>query len=264
MKYILFSIFCSVLLTAVNAQDESLSLEGVYQGKDLYVKNPFGQDGVGFCVYEVYVNDELTRDEVNSSAFAIDFSILNLKRGDALRIKLNHKEGCKPLILNPEVIQAHSTFEIKNISVKGNSLTWTTEKESGSLPFIVEQFRGNKGVRAGEVLGAGVAEENEYSFSLQAYSGENKVRVKQVDYTGKPRYSESVSYNANLSPVTYSPEKPEKEITFSRETLFEVFDKYGNLIQTGFGRKVDVSGLTPGEKYYLNYDSSFGSTFQKK
>jgi hypothetical protein len=64
--------------------------------------------------------------------------------------------------------------------------------------------------------------------------------------------------------VTFSPEKPEKSITFSGDTRFEVFDKYGNLVRTGFGRSLDVSDLTSGEDYYLNYDNSFGSTFRKK
>lgn len=239
-------------------------LKGVYQGKDLYVKNPFGDDGVGFCVFEVYVNDELTRDEINSSAFAIDFSILGIEKGELVEIVLNHKDGCGPLILNPEAIKPHSTFEIKSIGVKNNILTWTSEKESGSLPFEVEQFRWNKWVKAGEVIGIGTPLEHEYSFKLNPYSGENKVRVKQIDYTGKPRYSEAVIYDSGVSTVTFSPERPENAITFSRDTRFEVFDKYGNLIRTGFGRSLDISDLTKGEEYYLNYDNTFGGTFKKK
>jgi hypothetical protein len=246
------------------AQSSSLVLKGVYQGKDLYVKNPFGQDGVGFCVFEVYVNDELTRDEINSSAFAIDFSILGIEKGQELEIILNHKEGCAPLILNPEAIMPHSTFTIKDISVSNNTLKWTTENESGSLPYEIEQFRWNKWVKAGEVSGTGTPAQQEYTFKLKPYSGENKVRVKQIDYTGKPRYSEAVTYNPGVSAVTFSPEKPDNAITFSKETQFEVFDKYGNLVRTGYGRSLDISDLDKGEQYYLNYDNSFGSTFKKK
>lgn len=215
-------------------------------------------------MYEVYVNGELTRDEINSSAFAIDFSILGIKKGEDVSIVLNHKEGCGPLVLNPESIKPHSTFEIENIEMTGNTLKWTSSKESGPLPFEIEQFRWNKWVKVGELRGEGTSQEHEYSFKLSPYSGENKVRVKQTDYTGKPRYSEAVLYNPGISAVTFSPEKPEDVITFSRDTRFEVFDKYGNLVKTGFGRSLDVSGLTSGEEYYLNYDNSFGDTFKKK
>src|SRR5690606_16112275 len=107
----------------------------------LYIKNPFSGRGVGFCVFEVYVNGALTRDEINSSAFAIDFNILGIKVGDPIEIILKHKDGCTPLILNPESIKPHSTFEVSDIKVSNNILTWTTTKESGSLPFIIEQFR---------------------------------------------------------------------------------------------------------------------------
>jgi hypothetical protein len=51
---------------------------------------------------------------------------------------------------------------------------------------------------------------------------------------------------------------------FSSETRYEVFDKFGNLIKTGYGKIIDVSNLKAGEDYYLNYDSSFGETFRKK
>jgi len=256
-------VFISACFTC-QAQSNSMVLKGIYQGKDLYVKNPFAEDGVGFCIYEVYVNGELTRDEINSSAFAIDFNILGIESGEDIQISLNHKEGCEPLILNPEAIKPHSTFEIGDIGVQGNTLKWTTKKETGPLPFIVEQFRWNKWVKAGEVKGSGKSKGEEYSFELTPYSGENKVRVKQVDHTDKPRYSEAVTYNPGLSTVSFSPSKPENEIVFSRATRYEIFDKYGNLMGTGYGKNVDVSHLQKGEEYYLNYDSSFGETFKKK
>lgn len=246
------------------AQANSLKVSGVYQGKDLYVKNPTGEDGVGFCVYEVYVNGELTSDEINSSAFAIDFSILGIEKGQIVTIEINHKDDCGPIVLNPEAIKPHSTFNIVSMEINSNTLSWTTKDESGSLPFKIEQFRWNKWVEVGSVPGNGTAENQNYSFKLLPYSGENRVRVKQVDYTGKPRYSESKSYNPGLAPVTFTPAKPETTITFSRETRYEIFDKYGRIVKYGEGKTVDISDLKRKEMYYLNYDSSFGETFTKK
>jgi hypothetical protein len=40
-------------------------LEGNYQGKNLFIQNPFSEAGVGFCVFEVTVNDQIATDEIN-------------------------------------------------------------------------------------------------------------------------------------------------------------------------------------------------------
>lgn len=263
-KFISLLIFMSWLATGSALWGQSIVVKGIYQGKDLYVKNPFAPDGVGFCVYDVYVNDRLTRDEVNSSAFAIDFQILGIKIGAPVEITINHKEGCEPLVLNPESIKPHSTFEITDMKIEGTTLKWTAKNERGSLPYIIEQYRWNKWVKAGEVPGDGTDDETTYEFDLDPYFGENKIRIKQTDYTGTPRYSDPLVYNPRTPKVTYSPRKPEKEITFSRPTRYEVFNEYGKLVKTGFGKSVQVDELESGSTYYLNYDNSFGDTFVKK
>lgn len=260
----IFNCFIFLVLSIGTCfSQSSIVLEGIYQGKDLYVKNPFSDKGVGFCVFEVYVNDQLSRDEINSSAFAIDFNVMGIKIGQKIDVVIKHKNGCTPVVLNPESIKPHSTFEIGSIEVKNNILSWTTSGESGSLPFIVEQFKWNKWVNVGEVAGEGTAEKHEYKFKLSPYSGENKVRVKQVDYTNRPRYSESVTYNPQVPPVKFEPKRPDSQINFSANTGYEIFNMYGVLVKTGFGNSVNVSDLEKGE-YYLNYDSSFGETFRKK
>jgi hypothetical protein len=255
-----------LVLLGVNSLSHgaSMVLNGIYQGKDLYVKNPFSDDGVGFCVFEVQVNGEPTRDEINSSAFAIDFNVLGLKVGTKIEVIIKHKEGCAPLILNPEAIKPHSTFETKSITVDRNVLQWTTEKESGALPFIVEQYRWNKWVKAGEVMGEGSPEVNTYKFEVTPHSGENRVRVKQIDYTGKPRYSSQVTFNSKVGPVTFEPKKAGDDITFSAPTRYEIFDRFGNLVKTGFGKTVNVANLEKGAEFYINYDNSFGETFKKR
>lgn len=264
MKRIQGIILFLVLLCISNfGFSEAIVINGIYQGKDLYVKNPFSDDGAGFCVYEVIVNGETTKDEINSSAFAIDFNILGIKSGEDLEVIIRHKDGCSPLVLNPEAIKPHSTFKVTDIDVSNNILTWTTTNESGSLPFIVEQFRWNKWVKAGEVQGNGKG--GDYKFKLEPYSGSNKVRVKQVDYTDEPRYSEAVEYTSNVPKVDFSPkQKVEDVIKFTAPTRYEIFDIYGNLVETGYGSSVDVSNLERKGEYYLNYDSSFGETFKKR
>ncbi len=265
-----------ILLTCVVntsfSQGNVIIVEGNYQGKVLYVQNPFGPGGVGFCVTEVKVNGNITTDETNSSAFEIDLKAHKLNPGDKVEVKIIHKDGCKPKVLNPEVLKPRSTFEIVSMTAeKDGTLKWSTRSETGKLPFIVEQFRWNKWVKVGEVEGAGTPSTHEYSFKVAAHSGKNQLRVRQVDYTGQPRVSKSVDFIGESPDVVYSPQKTSKEITFSTnkgkeanpaETMYEIYDQYGNVVKKGYGSRVDVSNLPRGS-YYLNFDNKMGE-FMKR
>jgi len=258
----LFSILL-ITLFAFNVNAGVIVLEGHYQGKNLYVQNPFAGSGVGFCTFEVTINGEVTTDEVNSSAFEIDFANFQLKVGDPVIVKIKHKDDCKPKVLNPEVLKPKSTFEIVNMDIaKDGNFTWVTKSETGKLSFIVEQFRWNKWIKVGEVDGVGTTGEHNYEFKVTPHSGENKFRVKQVDYSGKPRYSQAARFVSTVGEVSFSPIKVKDVINFTGETLFEIYDSYGNIVKKGFGEKVDASNLKKGI-YYLNYDNKT-DTFVKK
>lgn len=240
-------------------------LEGNYQGKNLYVQNPFRSVGVGFCAYEVTVNGQVTTDEVNSSAFEIDFkNVPGLKVGDKVVVKIEHQDDCTPKVLNPEVLKPKSTFNIVSITLDGPSgtLKWSAKDESGKLPYTVEQFRWNKWIKIGEVDGIGTPESHDYEFKVTPNSGKNSFRVKQVDYTGQPRTSNKLDYNSDAPAVSFSPEKVKDQIFFTAPTMYEIYDEYGNIVKRGFGKDVDVSDLKKGI-FYLNWDNSMGQFIKK-
>jgi len=244
--------------------NERIILKGVYQGSDIYVQNPFSGQGVSFCVFEVRVNGEITSDEVNSSAFVIDLAVMGVKVGDEIEVVISHKKGCEPRVLNPEVLNPRSTFQIETINISDNGiLKWTTVGESGELPFYVEQFKWNKWVKAGEVMGVGTPDASEYEFQLEPHSGMNSVRVRQTDYRGESRTSPIVEFKGPDTAVSFAEEKTRDVVTFSGKTSYEIFDQYGNLVKKGYGKTIDVEDLEKGE-YYLNYDRSFGETFKKR
>jgi hypothetical protein len=257
-------VLASLLLAGFAAQAQLILLNGIYQGSDVYVQNPFSGQGVSFCVFEVEVNDKVTSDEVNSSAFAIDLQVVGLEIGDAIEIRIKHKEDCEPRVLNPEALKPRSTFEILSLNAddKGN-VTWRTTREAGELTYYIEQFRWNKWVTAGEVEGIGSKGEHSYSYQVVPHFGQNKVRVRQTDYTNKARASEAVEFKGTEKPITFEPKKPKDVINFSAATQYEIFDKYGNLIRKGFDKQVSVIDLEKGD-YFLNYDNSFGETFSKR
>ena len=249
---------------ALNSDAAFLVLEGNYQGKNLYVQNPFAPGGVGFCTVKVMVNDNVTTDEWQSSAYEIDLTVHKLSVGDPVIIKLEHKEGCTPKVLNPEVLKPKSTFEVTEMQITGaGKLTWKTKNENGKLPFIVEQFIWNKWIPVGEVNGVGTPGEHTYEFQLTPHSGENKVRVKQVDYTNRPRYSQPKTFSdPNVKEVDFIPKRVKKDpIKFviagtekPIKTRYEIYDSYGNIVKKGFSEEVDCSGLKSGA-YYINFDN---------
>lgn len=260
--------FLILFLTVLSVKAQVILVEGNYQGKNLYVQNPFASNGIGFCVYEVRVNDQVSADEIASSAFEIDLRNFGLKVGDKVEVKIFHKADCKPKVLNPEVLKPKSTFEVTKMDVakEGSDfiLKWETRGESGKLTYIIEQFRWNKWVKVGEVDGTGTVGPNNYSFKVVPHSGQNQFRVKQVDYTGQPRVSRPATYMSPTSEITFAPIKVEKEIIFTGgETMYEIYDQFGNIVKKGFGSKIDCTGLAPGG-YFLNYDNKVGEFIKKK
>lgn len=257
------TIFLLFIAFSISSFAGEITLQGIYQGKNLYIMNPFASSGVGFCIYEVTVNGQTTTDEINSSAFEIDLSVYQFKITDKIIVNIKYKENCIPKILNPEVLKPKSTFVISTIKIeRDGTLKWTTKQESGSLPYIIEQYRWNKWVKTGKVQGKGSSVSNNYTYKIKPHSGNNKFRVKQIDYSKKPRYSKDVTYKSFKPVVTFTPLKPTTEIVFSTETKYEIYDYYGNIVLKGFGAKVDISGLK-NDNYFINYDNIMGE-FKKR
>ena len=70
-----------------------------------------------------------------------------------------------------------------------------------------------------------------------------------------------------LPEITFAPVKVQKGINFVNgdkpiETMYEVYDQYGNLVKRGFGSSLDASNLSKGG-YFLNFDNKM-KEFVKK
>lgn len=263
MKKIIVSLLI-VALPFYHLSAKDLVIEGVFQGKNLIIYNPFAATGVGFCIFEVSVNGNVITDEINSTSFEIDLAYFRLKKGDAVKVVIKHKDGCRPKIVNPHVLRPAATFTTTAITVdRTGALKWTTIEESAALPFYIQQFRWNKWIRIGIVQGKGNPGANNYSYKVNLHSGINKFRVMQLNYNNQPRYSLEAEYNNRLmAKVTFEPAKPKKNIIFSVETNYEIYDYYGKLRMKGYGRMIDLSKLEKGD-YFLQYDNAI-EKFSKK
>lgn len=238
----------------------ALSISGTYQGKNLYVQNPIDDEGFGYCATKVTVNGDIMPGGTGSGAFEIDFGIFNIALGEPVFIVIEHHEGCKPKILNPEVLLPRSTFDVTSIQITNDGmLTWETTNENGKLPFLVEQYRWNKWVNVGEVEGEGSKTKNKYQFKVTPHSGENVVRVVQVDHSGGKRVSQQVKFKSDVPNVIKTPAIVKDEIKFTSgtnavETRYEIYDAYGNIVKKGVGTSVNCSNLLKGV-YYINFDN---------
>lgn len=257
----LFALSLSLLIS-FTALSEVVVISGIYQGKDLYVKNPMTTSGVGYCIFEVLVNGKITSDEVNSPAFAIDLSAWKFKQGDAIEIVLRCKESCDVKIINPEAVYPTSTFEITEIQINEDGLlTWKTKNESAVLPYIIEQFKWNRWVKVGEINGTAKKSDNEYSFQAVTTSGLNTFRVYQLDYRGQ-RLSTEVTVQSSTPRVTLKSSRVSDAIEFSADTDYEIYSEFGNLVKSGRGQKIDASKFYKGT-YYVSYDNNAGIVVEK-
>ncbi|MGB1104192.1 MAG: hypothetical protein ACPG21_11260 [Crocinitomicaceae bacterium] len=253
------ALFALLLGWQMNACAD-FSIEGHYQGKKLYVQSPLDEDGFGFCIKKVTVNGEIIPFDTYSSAFQIDLSEYNIEIGQEVIIVFEHDAGCKPKIINPEVLRPKSTFVLEDISCTPEGvLSWSTTNESGKLNYLIEQYKWNKWVVIGEVTGLGTPELHNYTFNVLPHSGENKVRIAQIDNTSKKRVTESVTFSPSLPSPKINILKDEKLIEFVAEnkrvkTKYEIFDAYGNIVKKGFNEEVSFANLKPGV-YHVNYDN---------
>lgn len=260
------SNFRSVLLIVIMFTNSyaicgEIVLTGTYQGKNLYIVNPFSSSG-GFCITSLKVNGQKRNEDINASAFEINLS--NLKRSEKVKIVISHKDDCMPRVLNENVILPKSTFEVKTFRFdkKNLSIHFETIKESGVLPYVVEQFKWNKWVKVGTIDGLGNDDINIYDFPVVLHSGANRFRFRQRDCTEQDRFSKELTVRSSVPIVTYEPKKPSTSIKFSAETDYEIFNSLGKRVAHGRGLSVDISLLPKGD-YFLNYDSKT-ETLKKK
>lgn len=252
-KFQLTAIF---ILATVFSNAAVLVLEGKYQNKNLYVQNGFASGGVGFCAKEIKVNGRITSDETNSTSFEIDLSALPLQYGDDVVIEIFHTNDCSPKVLNADDLRPLPTFEMLMMNISSNGLfTWRTEKETGPLPYIIEQFKWNKWVKVGEVQGIGSEGQHDYSFQLSMHSGENKYRVRQKGYQSIPKVSKTFTVRSNIGEPSFAMPKDKSKVDFSTETAYEIYDEYGEIVRKGFNKHINTKNLKKGN-YYLCYDNT--------
>ncbi len=225
-------------------------LSGIYQGKGLFMHNPTNMNSDSFCIYKILVNSAQITDNIKFSAFKLDLGTQNIKKGDTVKVEIFYKNDCYPLTIHIDsgII---STAKIVSMNISDRKLNWQTNNERNKLVFEIEQYRWNKWVKIGEVDGVGTPQNNQYSFYAIPYSGENKMRVKQIS---EVYLSSSIKWKSTQPEVKFTIQKHPKEIQFTEQTMYEIFDSSGGLVKKGWAQTISYDNLPKGI-YTLNYDN---------
>lgn len=244
-------IFLGIWLLVGRVYGGELVLSGTYQGKSIYVQNPFNHSKNQFCTKEVFVNDRKLFDAPQISAFKIDLSYLHIN--DLVVIRITFYDGCRPRIVNPQVIHAPSQFKFISTQSDNHSITWATAGELPGGQFVIEQFDTDRkawGV-VKSIMAKGNPLNNQYAIPASHQIGENRYRIRYEGADGSVNYSVELTYTSVIEPITFYPAVATTKLTLSDTTRYQITDFFGKLIKEGEGREITVLDLSPGE-YYLN------------
>lgn len=182
-----------LLITSV-AHGGEINISGKYQGKNLYVQNPFASDRIAYCTEDIFVNNKLILSKPAASAFEIDLSYLPLNA--PLTIRITHKDDCSPVIVNPQVVEVDDGFRFLAFLIEPEVLKWITTNETSSCHFYVERLEENEWVEIADIPAKGKQTNNFYKLSAAHIEGVNTYRIKLVEPEGEVFYSSEASYES--------------------------------------------------------------------
>jgi hypothetical protein len=256
---VLLFFFC-LIGASVRGQSE-FTATGEYQGKSVYVQNPLSADRKNFCVQSVYLNEQLVTSSPRTSAFLIDLS--ELQKGDPVFIKIVHKEGCIPKIINPQVIRTRSKFYYLSTTVDEISINWVSSGEIPDGKFVLEHYKNDRWHAVDSIAGHGSFGSNQYTLAPNHHTGDNKYRLIYHQSNGQVFYSRVFDFFFDVEPVSFYPTSVDDHITLSRETEYEIRDSFGNAIATGKSNKIDLPSNLKSGLYFLHIDNRKERFFKK-
>lgn len=228
--------------------ENETTLTGVYQGRTLFVQNPFIREAKDFCITEVYINKSKVEIPTRRSALKLDFEGYDLFT--PVHVQLIHKDSiCQPKIINPEAILFHTIFRFSEVTLSDSALLWTTKGENGMGYFELEKldvvWRVQDTIRA-----QGVYEQSDYSYFPVLDEGANKYRLKYNFPSGSRIqyiYSWEVDYDHYPEPVEFKPKNAKTTLYLSRASQWEIYNANSEMVLSGSGKEVDIRGLRRGE-----------------
>jgi len=256
-----FFLFLVLQYLNVFSQIEKTQVAGVYQGKTLFVQNPYDPKSRTFCVETIQLNGRDIPFDIKSSAIKLDFN--GVDQYAPVHILIVHKDYCQPIIINPDAIDFHSVFSISEVEFRDSVFVWKTKGEEADYSYFIEKYDLGIWKEIIRVEAQGVFAGAVYEKYPKLDVGANKLRVRCELNNGAYLFSNEVDFHFYPDPVTFRPFATEKILTFSRTANFEIFDAGGSLVLSGQNNQVDVSELPRGD-YVIYFDGEDPGMFQRK
>lgn len=254
-------ITCLIFIAfSVPAFSGEILLSGVYQGKDLYINNPFSEEDGLFCIKRIYLNNEMILSEPRASVCRI--SLAHLQIGQPVHMRIEYRETCMPVFINPQVIRDKKDLGFGEIKIDDSGIEWKMTGMDEKTLFFIEK----KDSRQWNIIHSfeeEIPDENSYfRVDLQHGSGMNEYRIKAVTTGGKSFFSGIVRYESAGNVLTFYPRRVSGKITLMQENDFEILDIRGNVLLRGRNKEISVENLDPGI-YYLVIDEKIEKFLKK-
>jgi hypothetical protein len=257
MKFLVLNFLFSIV--SLLSFGGELTIKGVYQGKNVYVQNPYNVEQKEFCTEEVYLNNVKVLSSIRNSAFTINLS--NLEIGTPVEIRIKYKADCSPKVVNAYVLQSNSKYTFENLAIVDKEINWELKEDVLGGRFIIEKYTENywKPISTSQII----LNQKQYKVAVAQYftNGTNKFRVKYLSPTEEVSISNNLDYEVMDENAILSLDASNK-IRLSKEASYEIIDEDGNKIQDGKGREIGIANLDPGV-YYINYENK-SEKFLKK
>lgn len=238
-KFYLAVLMCVSFQVSIAGE---ITLEGVYLGKNIFVRNPYLTESKSFCITNIFVNGSELFNLPKSSAIQIDLEGFSLNT--PVEIRVVHKDGCLPVFINPDAITNARGFDFLYTQIDDNSINWITAGESPGGYFIIEKEKWTGWARVDSIVCKGQIDNNQYSLDAHHYSGDNTYRIIFHTARQDTSMSEEIIFYSLLYPIiVYPTEKVIDLISLSRPTDYEIYDEYDQLVMKGFGEEIIVDSL---------------------
>ncbi len=234
---------------------------GVYQGKVLFIQNPYDPVGANFCISDLYINGKRKAINPKQSAITLDFDRIDIYT--PVTIKIIHREGCSPIILNPDAIFFHTTFGFKEILLTDSLLNWKAVGDKVGGQYAIEKYNAGIWEEVATMEAKGVFEGTNYDYIPNLEEGANKYRLKYIFPSNKYLYSRDIDYHFYPDPVSFSPKRSNSLIKFSRNTSYKIYDPEDKMVLEGVGTQVDIRRLWKGE-YIIYFNGKDPGSFVKE
>jgi hypothetical protein len=137
-----------------------------------------------------------------------------------------------------------------------SSIVWSTNTDTLSSKFIIEQYRWNKWVKIGEQSAINKTG-NKFSFIVTPHAGNNKIRVVYDTII-----SNEVEFSVNTSYQPLVPRVVGEAIILKTASNYEIYNQFGDVILSGTATIIDTSKLPKGV-YYIAINNEMREFIKK-